>query len=140
DDHMRGADLLAVVPHDEVGAVCADLLDTTAGPGTLGEPVPERCRQLPGSTDKVARDQRALASPDEREQPDPAPGRQLVELGRRAMRSAGKDLVHRRPKRSEEFAEGAVVLEVVAPLEPVIAADRAHHLGPGPREGDPVAQ
>ena len=67
-----------------------------AGPGAVAELAAHRRRQPPGPAEQVARDQRALAAPHEREQADPAPRRQLVELRRRAMRRAGEDLAPRR--------------------------------------------
>ena len=139
DDHLACPDLLAAAAHDELLVVRADGVDTAARAGTVAELAAQRGRQLSGPAEHVARGQRALAAPHEREQPDPAARRELVQLGRGAMRRAREDVVHRRRQRAEELSERAVVLEVVAALEPVIARHRALDLQPRPHERDPVA-
>jgi len=55
------------------------------------------------------------------------------------MGRTGEDLVHGRRERAEKLAERPVVLEVVAPLEPVISRDGTLDLEAGLRECDPVA-
>jgi len=55
------------------------------------------------------------------------------------MRRAGEDRVHGGRERADELAEGAVVLEVVAPFEPVVLRHRALDLHACLHEGDPVA-
>ena len=92
------------------------IASTRASVGRVAELATQRRGQLAGAAEQVAGDQRALAAPHEREQADAAAGRELVELGGRAVRGAGEDLVHGGRQRAEELAEGAVVLEGVAVL------------------------
>ena len=85
--------------------------DATAGPGARAELAAERRRQPPRPAQHVAGDQRALAAPDEREEPDAAAGRELVELAGRAVRGAREDLLDGRRQGAEELPEGPVALE-----------------------------
>ena len=140
EDHLARAHLAAVVLHDQVGALGPEGVHAAAGAGAPAELATERRRQATGATDQVARDQRALAAPHEGEQPDPAPGRELVQLRGGAVRRAGEDLVHSRWKRTEEGTEAAVILEVEALPGRVVSSDGALDLHPCPRERDPVAQ
>jgi hypothetical protein len=140
DDHMARAHVAAVVVHHQVDAIRPDGPHAAARAGALPELAAQRRRQLAGPTQQVAGDQRALAAPHEREQPDPTAGRELVQLGRGAVRGAREDLLRRGWERAEELTEGAVVLEVVAVLEPVVAGDGALDLEARLGECDPVAR
>jgi hypothetical protein len=104
---VTGAHLVAVAAFDDdLVAVGADRVHTAARAGALAERASERRGQAPRAAEQVARDERPLAAPHEREQADPAAGRELVELGGRAVRGAREDRVHGGRQRPEELSLG----------------------------------
>jgi len=141
EDHLARADRLLARDVDEQRlAVGLDRLHTTPGPRPRAELLPHRRRQAAGPAEQVARDQRALAAPDQREQPDAAAGRQLVQLGGRAVRGAGEDRFDGPRQRSEQIRERAVVLVGVVVDDAAVARDRALDLHARASEGQPVAR
>nr|MDP8943545.1 hypothetical protein [Actinomycetota bacterium] len=115
--------------------------------GVVAEPAAEGGGQLSGAAHEVPRDQRSPAAPHEREQADPAAGRQLRQLGRGAVRGTGEDLLHRGRELTEEVREGAMPLvgqQAGTDLSgrfarssrrlAVIPRDRPLYLQPGGRE------
>ena len=152
-DDLPGTDATGAVLDHQLVALRDDPRDPAARPRAVAEALAELRGQPAGAAGEVAGDQRALAAPDEREEPEPATGRELVELGGGAVRGTGEDPLDRRRQRPEEVAEAAVVLEAERPpaqvggrvtglrAQPaVVAPDRPLYLQARRRERQPLAR
>ena len=114
DDDLAGTrprrDAVGQVLDEQRVAVLTQPRHPGARAGAVAELASHGRGQLTGPADQVARDQGALAAPDEREQADATARGELVELRRRPMRRAREDALDGSRQRAEELPERALVL------------------------------
>jgi hypothetical protein len=154
DDGVARADRLGFAVLDDQGvAVGAQRAHTAAGAGALAELATQRGGQPARAAPEVARGQRALAAPHEREKADATARRQLRRLGRGATGGAGEDGLDGGRQRAEEVREAPIALEGEhtrarvarrvarsGPGDTAVAGHRALDLEPGVRERDALAE